>query len=224
MERLENTERVPVDQHCTKNENEITRRSFAKEMAAFSLLSCLAAVSAPRRAFAWLDGGFPERDDLADALKVIAKTYGHIEPYPRKFNDAIAKTYLRNLDFAIGKGLEEELAEHEARVLGALIERHINPAIKRTGRKDMFLWGIFERTACSYQLYEYIDVKDGERSFPCPFKGMLEQPQKRMGTYKISWSDVCAKSCMLRWKAFAKKAGGVEFTVEPGDICKVKLL
>jgi len=122
----------------------------------------------------------------------------------------------------VRKGVEKEHAEHYVYVLGPVIERHIKKAIPKFG-KDIFLWGIFERTSCSYQLYERIDIKEGERSFPCPFKEILEQIQTNMGTYVITWNDVCQKWCSPVWHGFAKKAGDIKIKVEPGKICKVKL-
>jgi len=205
-----------------KKQERITRRNFAKKVMGLGFLSSLTLMNLPQSGRAWLDGGFSERDDLEDALKVLVKTYNSTEPYPHKFYDALVKVHLRNLDFAVRKGLEKEHAEHYVYVLGPVVERHIKKAIPKFG-KDVLLWGMFERTSCSYQLYEYINIKEGERSFPCPFKEVLEQIQKGMGTYVITWNDVCQKWCSPVWHGFAKKAGDIKIKVEPGEICKVKL-
>jgi len=221
MEKSAKKKQVEETQSLSENKNEITRRFFSKQLAGLGIFSGLVAASAAKTASAWLDGGFHEREDLADALKVLVKTYGDTRPYPHKFNDAFVKALLRNLDFAVRHGFEKEWAQHEADVLGAVFERHIKPAIKKTGRKDFFLWGIFERTSCSYQLYEHIDIKDGERIFPCPYKPVLEEIQKGLGTYKITWNDVCEKWCRLKWEAFARKSGEIKFQVDPGETCRV---
>ena len=211
-----------VKESSMKTQEKVTRRNFAKKTISLGFLSSLTLMHIPQTALAWLDGGFFERDDLEDGLKVLIKTYNSTEPYPHKFYDALVKVHLRNLDFAVRKGLEKEHAEHYVYVLGPVIERHIKKAIPKFG-KDIFLWGIFERTSCSYQLYERIDIKEGERSFPCPFKEILEQIQTNMGTYVITWNDVCQKWCSPVWHGFAKKAGDIKIKVEPGKICKVKL-
>jgi hypothetical protein len=44
-----------------------------------------------------------------------------------------------------------------------------------------------------------------------------------MGTYKITWDDVHNKWCIPVWSGFAKNAG-VEIKVEPGEICRVRVL
>jgi hypothetical protein len=207
-----------------KNETEVTRRGFGKTLAGLGFFSGLAALSTAKPAYAWLDGGFQGREDVQDALRALVKTYSNVRPYLHKFNDALVKAHLRNLDFAKKHGLEKDFADHEAQVLGAVFERHINPAIQKTGQKDMFLWGVFERTSCSYQLYEWINVKPGERTFPCPYKPILDEIDKGLGTYTITWNDVCNKWCKMRWEAFSKKAGDIKFGVQPGETCKVYIV
>lgn len=202
--------------------DDMSRRNFAKKLLAIGALSSLAVASVPEAALAWLDGTFSQREDLADAIKELVKTYSDTKPYPHKFNDALVKMHLRNLDFAVRKGLWKERAEHYVWTLGVVVDRHIKKGVEMFG-KDAFLWGNFERTSCSYQLYEHIDIKEGERSVPCPFKPILDQIQKTMGTYKITWDDVHNKWCIPVWSGFAKNAG-VEIKVEPGEICRVRVL
>ena len=205
-----------------KTSDDISRRNFAKKLLGIGALSSLAVSVVPEAALAWLDGGFSQREDLADAIKVLAKTYSDTKPYPHKFNDALVKMHLRNLDFAVRKGIWKERAEHYVWTLGVVVDRHIKKGIEKFG-KDAFLWGNFERTSCSYQLYEHIEIKDCERSFPCPFKPILDQIQKGMGTYQITWDDVHNKWCTPVWSGFAKNVG-VKIKVEPGETCRVKVL
>ena len=202
--------------------DDMSRRNFAKKLLGISALSSLAVSIVPETAMAWLNGGFSQREDLADAIKVLVKTYSDTKPYPHKFNDALVKMHLRNLDFAVRKGIWKERAEHYVWTLGVVVDRHIKKGIEMFG-KDAFLWGNFERTSCAYQLYEHIEIKDGERSFPCPFKPILDQIQKGMGTYRITWDDVHNKWCTQVWSGFATNVG-VKIKVEPGDICRVKVL
>ena len=199
-----------------------SRRSFAKKLLGIGALSSLAVSSLPEAALAWLDGSFSQRDDLEDAIKVLVKTYSDTKPYPHKFNDALVKMHLRNLDFAVRKGFWKERAEHYVWTLGVVVDRHIKKGIEMFG-KDAFLWGNFERTSCSYQLYDHIEIKDGERLVPCPFKPILDQIQKGMGTYQITWDDVHNKWCIPVWSGFAKNVG-VEIQVEPGETCRVRVL
>ena len=122
----------------------------------------------------------------------------------------------------MGKGLHKEFAQHYVDTLGVLVNKYIKTGVEKFG-KDIFLWGVFERTSCSYQLYEHIDIADGQRSFPCPFKPILDQIQKGMGTYSITWDDVHTKWCSLVWNGFAEVAG-VQIKILPGETCTVKVV
>ena len=214
QEEFETTQNAPVM---------TSRRGFAKKALGLGFLSALTVMNAPKQAMAWLDGGFNERDDIEAALKVLIKTYSDTRGYPHKFNDAIVKLHLRNLDFMVGKGLDKAYSDHYVDTLGALINKYIKKGVEKYG-KDVFLWGTFERTSCSYQLYERIDIKNEQRSFPCPYKNILEHINTGIGTYKITWDDVCSKWCNAVWTGFAEKAGGLTIKVEPGDTCIVKVL
>jgi hypothetical protein len=200
----------------------ISRRDFTRKAAGISAVSLFALMSLPEVAFSWMNGTIAERDDLGDGLKAIIKTYSTTDPYPLKFNEGLVRQHLRTLDFAMRKGVAKENAEHFVYVLGPVLERHIKPAVAKLG-KGIFLWGIFERTGCSYQLYEHINIKEGERTFSCPYKRAIEYHNKEIGTYNIKWNDVCANWCSLTWNGFAKVAG-VEIKIEPGETCKVSVV
>ena len=200
----------------------LDRRDFAKKALAAGFLTALPLLALPGEALAWMNGTLPEREDLGDAMKVLVKTYSDTRPYPHKFNDALVKAQLRDIDFIVGKGLHKEFAQHYVNTLGTLINKYIKTGVEKFG-KDIFLWGIFERTSCSYQLYEHIDISDGQRSFPCPFKPIMDQIQKSMGSYTITWDDVHNKWCKLVWNGFAEVAG-VKIKVIPGETCKVQVV
>jgi hypothetical protein len=209
-----------------KPQDKMDRRDFSRKILAGGVLSALSLITIPEQAEAWLDGNFRNREDLGDALKVIEKTYSDTEPYPHKFNDALVKLLLRDLDFAVRKGVEKEFCEDYVGRLGVLVNKHLKKGVDQFG-DDIFLWAMFERTSCAYQLYEYIDIKKGKRSVPCPFKPMLNQLAKGMGTYKIVWEDVCSKWCSPTWHGFIKGAGltgRINIKVEPGDICTVRVV
>ncbi|MEI6127939.1 MAG: hypothetical protein WCQ99_15435 [Pseudomonadota bacterium] len=201
---------------------EISRRDFAGKALIGGFLSSLALLAVPGSAQAWMNGKLPEREDMGDGIKELIKTYSDITPYPHKFSDALVKLHLRDLDFAISKGKDKEFADHYVLTLGVPIERHIKPAIQKFG-KDCFLWGIFERTSCSFQLYEHITIKDGERSFPCPYKPILDQILGKDVVYAITWKDVCEKWCSRIWNGFADTAG-VKLKIKTGTTCKVKVV
>jgi hypothetical protein len=140
-------------------------------------------------------------------------------PYPHKFNDALVKAHLTGLDHAVKHNLWKEKAEHEAYILGPILEM-IGGWIEEQG-PDKALYGMFEGNSCNYQLFEKIEVREGERSFQCPYKEILEVSQP-LGTFEITWEDVHEKWCKPLWNAFAKKIG-IDIEVFPGETCTVKL-
>ena len=221
-----NNQEIKDTMASEKPRDEMNRRDFSRNILAGGVLSALSLITIPERAEAWLDGNFRNREDLGYALKMIEKTYADTEPYPHKFNDALVKLLLRDIDFAVKKGIEKEFCEDYVARLGVLVNKHLKKGVTQFG-DDVFLWAMFERTSCGYQLYEYIDIKKGKRSVPCPFKPMLNHLAKEIGTYKIVWEDVCSNWCSPTWHGFIKGAGltgKINIKVEPGDICTIRVV
>ena len=211
---------------------ELKRRDFAKQTlkwgGALTLLTALspgAALGAgpgmgnPLKALQ--KNPFLQRDDLQDALKSFYMTYDSTSPYPHKFNDVISKGQLECLELIVSKGLEKEYVEHNITTM-----KHILMRIRKQVEKeepDKALYGMFEGTTCSYQLMERIDVKQGERSFPCPYKPALERCKKWLpNRFFMEWEDVCSKWCIPSWQGFASVIG-IKITVQTGETCNVKL-
>jgi hypothetical protein len=148
-------------------------------------------------------------------------TYDSSAPYPHKFNDVISKGQLEYLELIVSKGLEKEYVEHYVTTLKPVLMR-VKKMVKKAG-PDKALHGMFEGTTCSYQLMERIDVKQGERSFPCPFNPALERCKKWLpGRFVLEWKDVCNKWCIPVWQGFANVIG-VKIAIKTGETCVVKL-
>ena len=206
--------------------NQLTRRDFGKN--AF-MLSCLTALGLPRAAHAATAGDFLDkvkndpfiqRDDIQYAIKSYYQTYNCTTPYPHKFNEVVTKWHLRSLQFCINHKIEKDHVDHYVTTMAPILKR----VKSRVGTKgpDAALNGMFEGTTCAYKLFEHIDVKPGERTFPCPYKYLLEQCKKYLGTFTLNWEDVCGKWCTPVWNGFAKEIG-VAITIKTGETCSVKL-
>ena len=204
----------------------LTRRDFGRN--AF-MLCCLTALGLPRAAHAATAGDFLDkvkndpfiqRDDIQYAIKSYYQTYNCTTPYPHKFNEVITKWHLRSLQFCIDHKIDKEHVDHYVATMTPILKR----VKSRVGTKgpDAALNGMFEGTTCAYQLFEHIDVKPGERTFPCPYNYLLEQCKKYLGTFTINWEDVCGKWCTPVWNGFAKEIG-VAITIKTGETCSVKL-
>lgn len=160
-----------------------------------------------------------EAADLNPAIKMLLQTYSDNMPYPHKFNDALLKAHLTELDLVLRHNIWQERAEHEAHILGPILEM-IGGWVKEQG-PDKALYGMFEANSCNYQLFENIEVKEGERLLKCPYKEMIEIVGS-LGTHNITWDDVHYKWCIPLWEAFAKRIG-IEIEVTPGETCSVRI-
>jgi hypothetical protein len=211
--------------------SELERRTFVKQTikwgGALSLLTVLnfpsvvQAAAAGNPLQAMKENPFLQRDDLSDALKSLYMTYDSTSPYPHKFNDVISKGQLECLEFIVSKGLEKEYTEHYVSTMTPVLQK-VKQWVEKEG-PEKALYGIFEDTS-SYQLFERINEKPGERSFPCPYKQALENCKKWLpNRFVMEWKDVCNKWCIPTWQGFAKVIG-VNIAVLPGETCTAKLV
>ena len=206
---------------------QFTRRNFGKKTLKWGgALSLITALNLPGIACAFdylkpmKKNKILERDDLGDALKSLFTTYDSTFPYPHKFNETITKAQLRGLEFYVLKGLEKEYVDHYIYTMGPILKR-IKKLVEKEGPEKGLL-GMFEGTTCAYQLFERINIKPGERFFPCPYMETLEHCKKYLGTFTIEWKDICNKWCIPTWSGFAKEIG-INIIIHPGLECRVKL-
>ena len=160
-----------------------------------------------------------ESADLTPAIQMLVQTYTDNIPYPHKFNDALLKAHLTDLDFDVRHNLWQQRVDHWVYTLGPILEM-IGGWVEEQG-PDRGLYGMFEANSCNYQLFEKIEVKDGERLFTCPYKEMLDIVGS-LGTFSITWEDVHTKWCIPLWEGFARKIG-IRIEVIPGETCCVRL-
>jgi hypothetical protein len=201
---------------------QMTRRSFSKQTMLFSFI---ATAGFPGTAMAFLDKidkvEFLKRDDLADAVKSIFMTYDGTSKYLHKFNDVIVKAQLRSLQFHILNNMEKDYVDHYISTLEPLLQK-VKKMVENDGH-EKGLFSMFEGTSCSYQVFEPIGIKQGQRTLLCPYKEMIGYCKKYLHTFPIEWEDVCGKWCAPTWTGFADRIG-IKISVEPGETCLVKLV
>ncbi len=200
---------------------DVSRRTFGKRTL---LLSCLTALSLPGTARAFFDkvkkDTFLKRDDVGNALKSYYMTYDCTSPYPHKFNEVVTKQQMRSLQFYIDHNIEKEYIQHYLDTKKPWLQE-LRQLVEKEGA-EKGLVSMFDDNPSAYQLFERIDAKPGQRTFPCPYKELLVQCKKYLKTFTIEWNDVCNKWCTPTWKGVAGQIG-IDITVAPGETCSVTL-
>jgi hypothetical protein len=181
------------------------------------------ALGLPGSAAAFFDkvqkDAFLQRDDLEHALKSYYMTYNATTPYPHKFNEVLTKQQMRSVQFHIDHGNAKAYVAHYISIMTPALER-ISRQVQEGGA-EKGLQAMFENTPCSYQLFERIDVSDGQRSFPCPYNELLGYCKQYLKTFTMEWKDMCTQWCIPVWTGFAEKIG-MKLVIQPGETCSVK--
>ncbi|MBN2106525.1 MAG: twin-arginine translocation signal domain-containing protein [Deltaproteobacteria bacterium] len=158
-------------------------------------------------------------EEIGKALAVLFKTYAHTIPYQHKFNDALIKAWLTSFDFAVAQGKQKEFADHYIQTMKPILQ--FGKAKVAKSGPEAALAFMFEKTMCSVQLFEEITIKPGERSFPCPYKAILDMCRP-LKMFSIEWKDVCSNFCTPVYTGFGKEMG-VEIKMTPGEICSARI-
>lgn len=117
--------------------------------------------------------GFEGRERmLGDAVALALRTLKDTSPYPHDMNDALVKMHLSSVQFAKDHGVLEDYVAFDIKTMAPMLTR-LKGMIDRTGEKEIALAGIFDRTACLYQLCLDLKSEPGKRSFTFPFSKVL---------------------------------------------------
>ncbi len=170
-----------------------------------------------------LDGGPPSGDfpgmstgvegreeDLGRSVAVVLKTLKNTEPYEHEINDALIKARLQAMQFARDHGLMEEYVAHDVRTMKPLTDR-MKALIEKTGRNEIALIGIFDRTACHYQLCLENESGPGMRRWRSPFRRVLAMC-RRLGQFDLTEEWIHENWTRPRLLGYAE-AMGVEMRV-----------
>jgi len=158
-------------------------------------------------------------EEIGKALAVLFKTYSHTIPYQHKFNDALIKAWLTSVDFAVAQGKQKEFVDHYIQTMKPILQ--FGKAKVAKSGPEAGLAFMFEMTMCSVQLFEEITIKPGERSFPCPYKAILDVC-KPLKMFSIEWKDVCSNFCTPVYTGFGKEMG-VKIRMTPGETCSARI-
>jgi hypothetical protein len=133
--------------------------------------------------------GFEGREGLlGQAVALAIRTLKDAVPYQHEMNDALVKMHLTALQFAKNRGLVKDLVEHDIKTMQPMLGR-MKGIIEKTGDKEIALVGMFDRTACLYQLCLDLKVEKGRREFTFPFTTVLNISRK-IGQFDMTSEEV----------------------------------
>lgn len=133
--------------------------------------------------------GFEGREMLlGQAVALAIKTLADAVPYQHEMNDALVKMHLTALQFAKNQGMVKELVAHDVKTMAPMLGR-MKAAIEKTGDKEIALVGMFDRTACHYQLCLDTKSSPGKREFSAPY-GVVLQMGTRIGQFDMTEQEI----------------------------------
>ena len=176
----------------------------------------LAGGGAPQSMAAMLatSSGFEGREKiLGEAVAMAIRTLKDTQPYPHQMNDALVNMHLNSVQFAKNNGVLADYVEHDIRTMQPMLGR-LKGMIEKTGEKEIALAGIFDRTACLYQLCLDLKVEPGKRSFTFPYSHVLAEA-RRTGQFDLS--DVEVHESWLKPRLLGY-AAALDVPIEVSDI------
>ncbi len=165
----------------------------------------------PSDAFVGMLTGVEGREeDLGRSVAVVLKTLKNVKPYAHEINDALIKARLQAMQFAKDQGLMAEYVAHDIETMKPLT-RMMRGLIEKSGQSEIALIGIFDRTACHYQLCLENESRPGMRRWRSPFGKVLGMCRK-LGQFDLTEEWIHENWTRPRLLGYAK-AMGVEMRV-----------
>jgi hypothetical protein len=150
--------------------------------------------------------GFEGREaELGKSLNVMLRTLSNTAGYAHEINDALVKMHLMAMQFAKDQGKIDEWVAHDVKTMSPINSRMAN-IIRKTGQKEIALVGLFDRTACHYQLALENQGDAGIRRWKEPFGYVLAQA-KKIGQFDLTEAEIHEKFTKPRLHGYAKDMG-----------------
>ena len=150
--------------------------------------------------------GFEGREELlGQAVSLAIRTLKDSMPYQHEMNDALVKMHLNSVQFAKNRGLLAAYVAHDVKAMEPMLQR-MRAEIERTGDREIALVGMFERTACLYQLCLDLEVAPGRRTFTFPFSHVLSI-SRRIGQFDLTDEEVHEHWLKARLEGYAAVLG-----------------
>jgi hypothetical protein len=153
-----------------------------------------------------VDTGVEGREEeLGKSMAVVLKTLKNTKPYPHEINDALIKARLQAIQFAKDHGLMDEYVAHDIKTMEPLNDM-MKGIVKKTGQNEIALIGIFDRTACHYQLCLETESSPGMRRWRSPFARVLAASH-RIGQFDLTEEWIHENWTRPRLLGYAERMG-----------------
>jgi len=150
--------------------------------------------------------GFEGREELlGQAVAMAIRTLNNTVPYAHEMNDALVKMHLTAIQFAKNQGKLAEFVEHDVKTMAPMLNR-MRAAIEKTGDRELALVGMFDRTACHYQLALDTKNEPGRRTFTTPYSVVLEMG-RRIGQFDLTEQELHEVWTKPRYHGYAAACG-----------------
>lgn len=158
--------------------------------------------------------GFEGRElELGKSLNVMLRTLSNSAGYAHEVNDALVKMHLTAMQFAKDQGKIQEWIDHDVKTMRPINQR-VGNIIRKTEKPEIALVGMFDRTACHFQLALENESADGLRRWKEPFGYVLEQA-KKIGQFDLTVEEIHEQFVKPRFYAYAEDMG---VNIEVSDI------
>ncbi len=152
-----------------------------------------------------------EEEKLGQSIAVVLRMLGNHAGYDHEINDPLVKAHLMAIDFAREKGTLAEYVAHDIEMMQPINDR-VKNIIEKTGKKEIALAGLFDRTACHYALALDTTGEPGMRTWKSPFKTVLGAC-RRIGQFPdLTEQDIHENWTKPRLMGYGK-AMGVELEI-----------
>lgn len=150
--------------------------------------------------------GFEGREEeLGKSINVVLRTLSNHAGYAHEVNDALVKAHLMAMQFAKDHDMMEQYVTHDVKTMAPINER-MNTIIQKTGQKEIALVGLFDRTACHFQLALENESESNVRRWKEPFGHVLKQC-KKIGQFDLTVEEIHEHWTKPRLHGYAETMG-----------------
>jgi hypothetical protein len=135
---------------------------------------------------------------------------GNHAGYDHEMNDPLVKAHMLAIQFAKNNGTLAEYVQHDIDTMEPINSR-VKNMIEKTGKKELALAGLFDRTACHYALALDTTGEPGMRTWKSPFKTVLAACRK-IGQFDLTEEEIHENWTRPRLIGYGK-AMGVELKI-----------